>query len=231
MFKRLIGPIFINETVNCEQYLHMFQNNFLLQCMAQALHLLTLWLMQDGAWPHTVNNVLDLFNAVFVPSITSKCYLDHHNCDIFGHLPDLIWIIVTSFCAVSCKRRCCYENHPMKLRWKLSLLSCAQGLMNTHHGVIMKLVRQLQERTQRNGSHTRIKWHIKNLHRCTSNLQEGCRGKTDSIFFIIIFPVNYSCTTLHQTSKFSVELLFVSWFTILGFILWKNMYSQISQWS
>lgn len=135
----LIGPIFFNEIANCEQYLHMLQNNVLLQCMAQGLHLLTLWLMQDGAWPHTVNNVLDLFNTVLVPTITSNCYLDHHNCDIFGHLPDLIWITVTSFCAVSWKRRCCHENHPMKLRWKLCLLSCAQGLMKTHHGVITNL--------------------------------------------------------------------------------------------
>jgi hypothetical protein len=114
-------------------------NNFLLQPMAQGLHLLTLWLMQDDAWPHTVNNVLHLFNAVFVPSIMSNWYLDHHNCDVFGHLPDLIWILVTSFCAVSCKRRCCHKNHTMKLWWKLCLLSCAQGLMKTYHGVNMNL--------------------------------------------------------------------------------------------
>jgi hypothetical protein len=63
----LISPIFLHETVHSEQYLHMLHNNFLLQPMAQGLHLLTLWLMQDGAWPHSVNNVLDLFNAVFSP--------------------------------------------------------------------------------------------------------------------------------------------------------------------
>jgi len=88
-------------------------------------------------------------------------------------------------------------------------------------------VRQLQECIQRNGSHMRIKWRRKNLHRCMSNLQEGCRGTTHSRFFIINFPVNYLPTTPYLTSKFSVVLLFVSWFTILGSIISKNMYSQI----
>jgi len=60
-----------------------------------------------------------------------------------------------------------------------------------------------------------------------SNLQEGCRGTTHSRLFIINFPVNYLRTTPYRTSKFCVVLLFLSWFTILGDIISKNMYSQI----
>jgi len=128
--------------------------------MAQGLHLLTLWLIQDGAWPHTVNNVLDLFNAIFVSSIKSNCYLDHHDCDISGHLPEQIWILVTSFCAVSWKGRCCHKNHPMKLRWKLCLLSCAQGPMKTYRSVNMNLCVNFKN-VLRNGSHKSIQWHKK----------------------------------------------------------------------
>jgi hypothetical protein len=60
----LINPVLFNERVNSEQYIYiyMLQNNFLLQPMANGLHLLT-------HWPQTANIILHIFNTVFGPCI------------------------------------------------------------------------------------------------------------------------------------------------------------------
>jgi hypothetical protein len=86
----LIGPVVPNKTVNSEQYLHMFQDVFLPQCMAEGLCLPAQCFVQDGAMLQTANVMLDFFNIVFGPHIMSNRYLNHHNCDRFGHFLALI---------------------------------------------------------------------------------------------------------------------------------------------
>jgi len=77
----LLGPIFLNETVNCEWYLHMLQND-LPPFMANGLPLHTEWYMQEGVTPLIAKTVLHL-NTVFGPHIMSNCYPDRHNCGNF----------------------------------------------------------------------------------------------------------------------------------------------------
>jgi hypothetical protein len=79
----LIGPIFFNETVDSQRYLHMLQNDFVPQLMATQLLIGTQWFMQDGATPHTVNVVLDFLNTIFGPRVMSHRYPQRHNCGQF----------------------------------------------------------------------------------------------------------------------------------------------------
>lgn len=111
----LIGPVVPNKTVNSEQYLHMFQDVFLPQCMAEGLCLPAQCFVQDGAMLQTANVMLDFFNIVFGPHIMSNRYLNHHNCDRFGHFLALIWILLIPFSGVYWKRWS-HENLPMKVR-------------------------------------------------------------------------------------------------------------------
>jgi hypothetical protein len=64
----LIGPIFFNETVNSQLYLHTLQNEFLPKLMATQLTIRKQWFMQDGSTPHTANAVLDFSEHHFRPS-------------------------------------------------------------------------------------------------------------------------------------------------------------------
>jgi hypothetical protein len=86
----LIGSIFLNETVNSEQYLHVLQNDFRPQLTATQMPLHTQLFMQNSITPHTANTVLDFLDTTFSLCIISHHYPDHHNCEHFWppHSPD-----------------------------------------------------------------------------------------------------------------------------------------------
>jgi hypothetical protein len=79
------GPFLFNETISSDRFLHMLQNNFVLQLMATEMPLDMQWSVQDGATPHTANKVLDFLTTLPV-------HMSAHNIIqivtlvvIFGH--------------------------------------------------------------------------------------------------------------------------------------------------
>lgn len=142
--------------------------------------------MVCAKWSHdaTANVILDFFNIVFGPRIMSNRYLDHHNCGKFGQISALIWIFRTSFYGVYWKR-CSHENLQMKLRWKLGLMSCAEGLRKTCFTVLLWTCHQHQEITEEMVATSSINWHRRNLHKYVGNLFQSCSG--ENTFFITNF--------------------------------------------
>jgi hypothetical protein len=112
----VISSFVFNGIVNSEWYLLMHQNDFLLQLTANDVPLRTQWDVQDGAFPHTANVMLDLLNTVSGPCIMSDGYLGHQNCGNFwpSLTPDLNLcdFILWGFL----KESCFLKNHPVDLR-------------------------------------------------------------------------------------------------------------------
>jgi hypothetical protein len=61
----LLGPIFLEETVNGESYLSILRSTFVPRLLATGLPLQIQWFMQDGARPHTANVVLGFMHDIF----------------------------------------------------------------------------------------------------------------------------------------------------------------------
>jgi len=71
----LFDPIFANETVNSDRYLHTLQNDFLPQLRVKGLYQQTRQYMQDGASTDIENFLLDLLNTIlilYLPCIVQK---------------------------------------------------------------------------------------------------------------------------------------------------------------
>jgi hypothetical protein len=87
----LLGPIFFEETVNSERYLSKLCNTFVPHLLATGLPLQTQWFMQDGAWPHTVNIVLDFLHDNFDSRVISNRFPNRFACgqNLPPNSPDL----------------------------------------------------------------------------------------------------------------------------------------------
>lgn len=87
----IIGPYVFKDTVNSERYLSLLKNKFVPALRKQSPNMDNEWFMQDGAPPHTSNEVLHYLDDVFGDHVISRRYPDVYGRGAVwpAHSPDL----------------------------------------------------------------------------------------------------------------------------------------------
>lgn len=86
----IIGPFFFSDTVNGERYLTLLRRKFV-PALRRNNSIEDQYFMQDGAPPHTANDVLDYLEDVFGERVISRRYPDYKKVgrNWPAHSPDL----------------------------------------------------------------------------------------------------------------------------------------------
>jgi hypothetical protein len=84
--RRIVGPVFFNETINCESYLRVILGQFFSELTEEER--LYSWFQQDSGTAHTACMSMQPLSDVFGDRIISSdirpaCSPDLHPCDFF----------------------------------------------------------------------------------------------------------------------------------------------------
>jgi hypothetical protein len=75
VYGRIVGPVFFNETVNCERFVHIILRLFLPELTEEGR--LCCWLQQDSAMAHTAHISMQALSDVFGGRIISSVFGEH----------------------------------------------------------------------------------------------------------------------------------------------------------
>jgi hypothetical protein len=81
----IVRPILFDTTKAVNNYLHVLQEEFLHFLQEMGVNFKETFFQEDGAWPHTVNAVLDVLNEHYDDKALSDCFLERSGMSGPGH--------------------------------------------------------------------------------------------------------------------------------------------------